>query len=304
MGITNTIKRIIYNTRFYAYYNAYITRQLRNKMKQNGLKSICEFDWTKHKTSDTLFILGSGSSIMNLTKEDWNQVAKHDSLGFNAWSLHDFVPTYYAIETSKNKFVANLRKSHLNDRLNDYSNIPIFVQYQHMLMAGINYDDLKLPQENLYYNAPYMPNTTNLKVLRKLIEHWLKRKENGLCELMHYSSSLSYMIGLGYLMGYKKIVLLGVDLDNSGYFFEHEKANQQSKEFSTVYQNEIRSSYKPAKDGSHTTVSKKITAQYGCLPIDVFVKEVHQGLKKAGVELFTGNDKSRLYPMLPYYSIN
>ncbi|MGB0391873.1 MAG: hypothetical protein ACPGD5_09895 [Salibacteraceae bacterium] len=301
MGLTSKIKTVIYNTGFYAKYDALQTNKLRKQMVQNGLKSICDFNWSALKTSDTLFVLGSGSSVMNLSSAEWEIVNQHDSLGFNAWSLHEFVPTYYAIETSKNQFVANLRKDHLNNRLKDYSNTPIFIQYQHMLMAGIDYNDLKLPKENLYYNAPFMPNTTNVKVLKKLIAKWVNQKDAGLCDLMHYSSSLSYMIGLGYLMGYKNIVLLGVDLGNSGYFFEHENANEPSKEFSKIYQKEIRSSYTPAKDGSHTTVSKKVTAQYGCLPIDVFVKEVKEALNGVGVTIYTGNDKSRLYPMLPHY---
>lgn len=301
MGVIEKVKEVIYNTSFYAKYDRFLTNRLRKRMSDSGHQSICDFDAKPLITSDTLFILGSGSSVMNLTDENWEEINTHDSLGFNAWSLHDFVPTFYAIETSKNKFIAELRKEHLNDRLDEYKDTPIFVQYQHMLMAGVNYNNINLPKKNVYYNAPYMPNTTNLRVLNDLIGRLIAKKEKGFCELMHYSSSLSYMIGLGYLMGYKKIVLLGIDLDNSGYFFEHETANDRSQAFSRIYQNEIRAKNKLSKEGSHSTVSKKVTAQYGCLPIDIFVGEVKDALNGVGVELYIGNGKSRLHPMLPLF---
>ncbi len=301
MELKNRLKSIIYNTGLYVTYDVFLTKRLRKKMLRDGLKPIGDFDLDSLKTSDTLFILGSGTSVMNLSVENWEEVKKHDSLGFNGWPLHDFVPTYYCIETSKNPTVAKIRIGHLNARSQDYKNTPVFIQYPHMLSANEDYSSLVFPKDNIYYNDPYMPFTTNFRVMKRLISRWFKSKPKDLNGLIHYSASLSYLLGMGYRMGYKKMVLLGIDLNNSGYFFEHDNASKRAKEFLPVYEKEIRKKNNLTKESMHATVSKKITAQYGCLPIDVYVEQFNKELLTKGVQLYIGNSESKLYPMLPLF---
>jgi hypothetical protein len=73
------------------------------------------------KTSDTLFILGSGSLINELDDDDWRLIAAHKSVGFNFWPIHKFVPTYYFYETSKHDDRNTLLASLLRSRRADYS---------------------------------------------------------------------------------------------------------------------------------------------------------------------------------------
>ena len=49
----------------------------------------------KHKTSNTIYILGSGPSILNISKEEWAHIQNHDSIGFNHWYAHGYEPTFY-----------------------------------------------------------------------------------------------------------------------------------------------------------------------------------------------------------------
>ena len=46
------------------------------------------------RKSDTLFVLGSGASIHDLNETEWAAIAAADSVGFNNWSLHPFIPTF------------------------------------------------------------------------------------------------------------------------------------------------------------------------------------------------------------------
>jgi hypothetical protein len=72
---------------------------MRKLIAKNGLQALSKLDVSQYKTSDTLYILGSGISIMDLNQEQWNVISSHDSIGFNSWMHHPFVPTYYCMET-------------------------------------------------------------------------------------------------------------------------------------------------------------------------------------------------------------
>jgi hypothetical protein len=50
------------------------------------------------KTSDTVFILGSGWSINEIPDERWSAIARHESIGFNFWPVHPFVPCIFVFE--------------------------------------------------------------------------------------------------------------------------------------------------------------------------------------------------------------
>lgn len=49
----------------------------------------------KFKTSDTIYVLGSGPSILDITSEEWKHIKSKDSIGFNHWYVHDHQPTFY-----------------------------------------------------------------------------------------------------------------------------------------------------------------------------------------------------------------
>jgi hypothetical protein len=49
--------------------------------------------------ADTLYILGSGASIEDLTSAHFDHIAKHSSVGINNWGVHPFVPDIYSFES-------------------------------------------------------------------------------------------------------------------------------------------------------------------------------------------------------------
>ena len=52
----------------------------------------------KNKSSDRLFILGSGSSINKI--KFWDHIKQHDSIGFNYFLFHSFIPKFYIFEST------------------------------------------------------------------------------------------------------------------------------------------------------------------------------------------------------------
>ena len=60
----------------------------------------------QYKTSNRVYILASGPSVLDITKEQWNEISKYDTIGFNHWYAHDFEPTFYDLSylTHENHF--------------------------------------------------------------------------------------------------------------------------------------------------------------------------------------------------------
>jgi hypothetical protein len=185
-----------------------------------------ECHWKRE--SDTLFILGSGPSINHLDKQFWEVVAANDSVGMNFWLVHHFTPSFYHGE------LIDLGRPGATAAMN----------------ALFHWMDIR---EVAYQNTPFLlselqPNHTDM--LSRMSPAWrqrvigvptvypvfanseegtevllyLKKRDfftpNRIKRVMMYQSSVTKMIVLGLLMGYKRLVLCGVDLNVPGYFFE------------------------------------------------------------------------------------
>jgi len=296
------LKNIYNHLGFRITYSFWETRKMRKRISKNGLQALSKLDVSQYKTSDTLYILGSGISIMDLTQEEWASISSHDSIGFNSWMHHPFVPTYYCMETPMKSEHFDLNIAALNRKKEEYSQVPFIIQYQHYLKSPNTFERLELPKENYYWNAPLMPYTTNERLLNRVLNWWKNKHELNMSWVLHYAGSISYLISMGYLMGYKKIVLLGIDLNNSDYFFHHPQASQEAKEYAKIHDELLGQSEESSTSKAHQTTDKKFTSTYGCLPIDDYIYKFQKILNDLDIELEIGNTSSKLYPKLPLHT--
>lgn len=265
-------------------------------IKSHGLKSLAQIDVNKYKSSDTLFILGSGSSVNDYGKEEWKHINKHDSIGFNFWFYHPFVPTYYVFEPAIDEEDAEKFVKNLNYRKEDYMNVPFIMK--DVMSHDPKYYLEHLPSEvleNLYLSFDYpIAGDTNEEFSKSLdltIDSGAFNNYS-LEELLRKRASISYLVLLGMAMGYQKIILCGVDLNNSNYFFEGE--GYSSKEYFDY-------PYSNLTNKVHLTVDKEINK----VTIDYVIKELDERvLKPRGTNLYIGSKKSLLYPSLPYYNFD
>ena len=58
----------------------------------------------KQKTSNRIYILGSGKSILDISKQEWKEIEEHDSIGFNHWYVHNHKPTFYDLSYLANDY--------------------------------------------------------------------------------------------------------------------------------------------------------------------------------------------------------
>ena len=88
----------------------------------------------QQKKSKKLFIFGSGYSLNNVTKDEYNYINNYDSLSFNQFYKQDFIDlTYYLareVGNSKNVFQMNetLSEFHENAHRDRFNNTTFLLQ--------------------------------------------------------------------------------------------------------------------------------------------------------------------------------
>ncbi len=273
------------------FYVSYLINDatIKKHIRKTGFGSLQDFQNNYSKKSDTVFILGSGDSINNITSHEWEYIKKHDSIGFNFWHIHDFVPNIFIFEENEDLSRNNIFYDILNNKALDYKNTSIIVKdVEH---KGISKDKIpKVLHNNTYistdmiighskslrkflYNIYYMCHKVNIKKL-KIIP-----KKTG---------SLSYCVFLAIFLGYKNIVLCGVDLSDINFYYYAKK-----------YSNHIT----PKNDTKGLNIHLTESNYNNNIPISEILNIVNEDiLKKDNIKLLNFKDKNNLMPFLDVFN--
>jgi len=244
----------------------------------------------KRKTSDTLFILGSGESILGI--RDWDEIRNNDSFGFNFGMLHWFAPTYYSLELPRNKDSIIIMKKILDykkcELRNTYFLVKDRVGYQQLsnclFECGLDYQVFT----SLNFKA-----ATEKSLIAKLSVY----KYSMLYKLILFSqgvASVEQLVIVGWLMGYKKIVLCGIDLNNTKYFYENGCYNH------------LASRGLVPSSGQTGGVHKTNSAQYcyGGMPVSEVLKVYQKHLLKDRCSIYIESKSSALSSIFPVYGLS
>jgi hypothetical protein len=272
----------------------------RNKIKEIEIKKkggeIANYEnLIKYKKSDTLFILGSGASINEISSKQWEEIKKHDSLAFNLFVLHNFVPTYYHLEFTRE--IHPYYFQIIQSKWDKIKEVPLMVNYKHV-ESNKPLSDYRWLNNTLFTNPYFLYNNNLIKKYLKYFYSVEKLKENNFN--IHYRGSLSLMISLGILLGYKKIVLMGIDLNNNEYFF-HDKHLYNSflhKKVIDFHLSLIEKNYGNRK--VHATADRDLFKND--LTIEEFIDIFNSVIKRASkTKIFIGSNKSLLSKFLEHY---
>lgn len=283
---------------YYLYTKTSYQRTQKACIKTSGLPNPAHINPAIIKSNSDLFILGSGSSINDISDARWRQIKDGDSFGFNFWICHDHVPDLYTFELPRpdtyggmgrkviDKLVFWARKKQGNYR----DTIKLVTDLGPGRMEMLD----KLPpafKSNLFA-APTVPAfARNKKELRYYIS-FLKRRgvfaqDDEIRSLFKYRATLSMLIALGVKLGYRRICLCGIDLNHSDYFYQDRSTYPEMRNF--------RSSL---NTDTHATLVKKPML----MPIDEIVYALNeQVVAPQGATLFVEHKNSALFPRLPLF---
>lgn len=214
------------------YFNREKIQKIQNRIK---IPLINIQTLKKYKKTDKVFILGSGSSINTISSQEWDEILENDTIGFNFWLYHDIVPKFYCYEENLDKSRNDIFYQLLNLKRKDYKNV-IFI-IKDLEYKGVT--DQLIPKElkknfRLSYELtiPYDKTQQISNFFRRYKDEKVLMKKNG---------TLSYLVILLYYLGYKEIILCGIDLDDNDYFYFDKKYKifPQLKKFNNIKQEHL-----------------------------------------------------------------
>ncbi len=259
---------------------------------ENWHGQILNNDFLKYKKSDTIFILGSGPSINDITQQQWDVIARHDSIGFNWWFVHDFVPSFYMFQSANDRMLNILRDKH-----HQYSKVPFLLRGSAFASGKFDFTDERL---NLLKNQPVYfineyPIAARCSIEPKLLYRYMEAL--GLLTpgriskfIPKWRSSLGLIISLSFQMGYKKIVLCGADMQQSDHFWDYEP-------FLTV-----KKKYRLPEKGSAKLKFRFESGSSTSLPRYIYTFRDWMNSKN-GVKTYIINNRTILHPKVELYRI-
>ncbi|MBI2677658.1 MAG: hypothetical protein HYX28_02640 [Candidatus Koribacter versatilis] len=249
-------------------------------------------DLSRHKRSDTLFVLASGSSINQISAARWDAIAQHDSVGFNFWLYHRFVPSLFIFENVWRSYAPETYdrlRAAMQERASDYRDVPKIV---------MDFDDcelplvLDLPEQWRAHLFAVMELTLPARTAEE-VAYGLRyfRARGAFCasspvqSLFKYGSTLTSIVALGARMQYRRIVLCGVDLSDGRYFYQDSVRYPRTRDLEFMHRAQLHLTEQP--------VAWRVPASQVVLEMKRHV------LDPAGIELYVENTSSRLYPEVP-----
>ncbi|MEP2654073.1 MAG: hypothetical protein ABJH06_19010 [Paraglaciecola sp.] len=252
------------------------------------------------RSSDTIFILGCGASINDLTENEWKIISQHDSIGVNYFYAHHFSPTFHMIELGQSpKSMACLNTHLLSQK--SRKNEMIFLQIRHLLRR----DKLELndSNNNLYLYSPSVPKSTSVPLIRRILVKWFKKPG----QLIHHASNLDCTVHFAYQAGYKNIYLLGVDLNKNQYFWDVLQSDRPAiSDVKSATQDDYRiSNFNQNPQAVHATADIKHTATNMSLTVIDYLTLVNDDIfSQQGIHLATCSPKSLLREHFDYVELS
>lgn len=248
-------------------------------------------DFLKYKTSDTIFLLGSGPSINLITKDQWDHITKHNSIGFNYWLVHDFVPTFFMYQ-GVDEAMLNL----LNDSIDKYSEVPFILRGTDIAFSRFNINDsrINLLRRNPVYFLNSFPVSSRSNIeINKLIRFMESLGFLNFGEISRitpkFRSTLGLLLSLSYQMGYKKIVLCGMDMQDNAHFWDSETYKDQRVKYDL-----------PLEDSVNVGIFTDL--RYSINTVPEYVYSLREWMfQKHDVEISLINNHSVLHPKLKIY---
>lgn len=250
--------------------------------KASGLPAFNLSEFAQRKTSDTLIVLGSGSSINALSEEDWDTIREHDSIGLNFWLLNQFVPDFYMFEVGPTQDRIDHFQTFLTERAARYESVPMIYKDTDRHTVNLSSVPSMVVHQFRVLNKINLPLDREDRLQAAL--RWCLRLRIPQITGLHVfaRASIVQACALGAMLGYKRIVLAGVDLNNTRYFWsDNPDLNWFGAQPGTVHK---------------TMTSEKL------VPVDRVLDAFDtEWFKPAGITLYCGHATSALHPRFPAF---
>ena len=249
-----------------------------------------------------LFILGSGSSVNELTHGHFQHISGNESIGINFWFFNDFVPNLFSFDAGRlepnEQEQGRLSLVTLGGLFNRKSILDARPKVLYLRPHASDQDFL-FPIAKDLQSVAWVSGRANMISLteaglegdiRVMLRRLTHRDLPG-AVLPDNGSSVVRLIFLGLSQGYRKIVLTGVDLDSRPHFWMNDIYAERYPEYVKLF---------PAPDDKLHGTAEARGRPLGNLEFLVLLDRIMRE-EKVG-QLFVGSPSSRLSGLLSPYS--
>lgn len=189
-----------------------IDAAVRERLSRSRYRVLDEADLVAARRSDTVFVFGSGYSLNDITPAQWKHIAEHDTFGFTAFIYQRWVRTDFHL--LRGGIEGYLRwRPYAEEFCKTLNDNPFFADTIFLLQGE--------------YFAQFSNQLVGYRLLREGTRIFRYRTARGdglptrtLREgVRHTGGTLSDAVNAAACLGWKQIVLAGVDLYDSRYFW-------------------------------------------------------------------------------------
>ena len=188
---------------------------LRFVVNRHAYRRLDESALRGSRRSDTVFVFGSGASLNDITDVEWVKIAQHDTFGFNWWVHQRFVRTdYHLIRGIPD---TDLDRQVWRPQVDEYFRLfrenPRFARTVALVHTGF-----RAVNGNRAIGYRYLPEVNPVFLWHTSMR--VGEPSRSFAEgLVHGQSTIQETINAAYLLGWRRIVLVGVDLYDRRYFW-------------------------------------------------------------------------------------
>lgn len=274
---------------FLRWHRVLLDAWIKERKNRSAYQVLGETEIKASRTSDTVFIFGSGYSLNAISPDEWRHFEQHDTFGFSGFIYEKWVRVDYHlirgwVEVKAGAFNWRAHTQQFSDMLNAnplFRDTILILQGEYLAQfcnTLIGYGFLKSGSRVFRYRTA------------RGVKSPTRRLDEGIC---HTVGTLSDAVNFAYCLGWKHIVLVGVDLYDSRYFWL--KSNE------TLDVDEATGALVPADnnirglrfDEAHNTARNGVVET---------MAEWRQVFEQRGVKLSVYNPRSLLADVLPIYS--
>jgi hypothetical protein len=265
------------------------------------LLDIPKFRFSDEKVSDTIFILGSGKSVSELSEDHFAEIAEHVSVGINLWVAHPFVPDSYSFEAGgfppSDLDLFQMRQMGRELARGDVLNRKPKIVLLRPSAPSRHCQFVPIPDAlnslTFLYGRSNVPEL-ELGIVKRGIRDFLRRYLGSSAPrhaLPDNGASVVRMIFLALSLGYKKIVLVGVDLNRSPYFWYCDEWVRRRPDLKSIFPRPLGKRHDTTEIGKRPHDTRELI---------VWMSQAVQEISEA--QILVASSSSSLAKELPVYS--
>jgi hypothetical protein len=248
----------------------------------------------KKNFKDPIFILGTGSTINELSYREKKYIEKSTSIGINWFCISDLNPKFLAMEAPKKKWALDLYIKLLKDKNTRFKGNRSSLLLHDSFVKKKDYDLKKILK---HFKSVQVYSTAFIKCVndRKLDDIYKYLYKPCVLRFLHSNmiygihSTVDRLTHLAISSGFKEIIYSGVDLKDSRYFWEEKK-------FKNQFKNELLALTQRNNKKPHTIEYKREQ-----ISASQIIRSNYKYASSKGIKFYTTSKKSKLYSFLPLY---